>query len=263
MGHFLARPASGQASRIAAGPATEQGGETVAGGPPGELIGAGRTADVYAVGQDRVLRRCRVAHDVQVEAEIMAQVAESGFPVPRVYDADGADLVMERLDGRDMLADLSSRPSRVRAHARTLAGLHDRLHQLRAPAGLPAAGRAGDRVLHLDLHPANVMLTSRGPVVIDWTSARAGAPGADVAMAYLIMVTSDTDLVPWPARALAGVIRSILVRDFLAAVHDDPQPHIAATARAADRAVRPAETDRLLRIAEQAEQRADAGTALP
>jgi aminoglycoside phosphotransferase (APT) family kinase protein len=233
--------------------------------PPGELIGAGRTADVYALGQDRVLRRYRVARDVQVEAEIMAHVAESGFPVPRVYDADGTDLVMERLDGRDMLADLSSRPLRVRAHARTLAGLHDQLHQLRAPAGLPAIGQAGDRVLHLHLHPANVMLTSRGPVVIDWTSARAGLPGADVAMAYLIMVSSDTDLVPWPTRALAGVIRSILVRDFLAAVHDDPQPHIAARARAraADRTVRPAEADRLLRIAEQAEQRADVGAALP
>jgi hypothetical protein len=77
------------------------------------------------------------------------------------------------------------------------------------------------------------------------------------------MVSSDTDLVPWPTRALAGVIRSILVRDFLAAVHDDPQPHIAARARAraADRAIRPAEADRLLRIAEQAGRRADAGAA--
>jgi aminoglycoside phosphotransferase (APT) family kinase protein len=235
------------------------------GSPPGELIGAGRTADVYALGQDRVLRRYRVARNVQVEAEIMAHLAESGFPVPRVYDADGTDLVMERLDGRDMLADLSSRPSRVRAHARTLAGLHDRLHKVRAPAALPAIGEAGDSVLHMDLHPANVMLTSRGPVVIDWTGARAGAPGADVAMAYLIMVSSDTDLVPWPARALAGVLRSILVRDFLAAAHDDPQPHIAARARAraADHAVRPAEADRLLRIAEHAERRAHAGAALP
>lgn len=32
-------------------------------------------------------------------------------------------------------------------------------------------------VLHLDFHPANVMLTSGGPVVIDWTNARAGPAG--------------------------------------------------------------------------------------
>ena len=44
-------------------------------------------------------------------------------------------------------------------------------------------------MLHLDLHPGNVMFTARGPVVIDWTNARAGAPAADVAMAYLIMAS--------------------------------------------------------------------------
>jgi hypothetical protein len=37
----------------------------------------------------------------------MAYLAGAGFPVPRVHDASGPDLVLERLGGRDMLADLS------------------------------------------------------------------------------------------------------------------------------------------------------------
>ena len=224
--------------------------------PPGPLIGAGRAADVYDIGGGRVLRRYRVPFDVEPEAAVMRHVGQAGFPVPRVYDADGPDLVMERLDGRDMLAELSRRPWLVRRHGRTLAALHNRLHEIQAPAGLAPASVPGDRVLHLDLHPANIMLTSRGPVVIDWSNARAGAAGSDVAMAYLIMASSDTDLIPAPLRPVVGTLRAALVRQFLAGVHDDPKAHLARVARerAQDPHVRPAERSRLLRIAEQAER---------
>ncbi len=226
------------------------------GEPPGPLVGSGRSADVYAIGQGRVLRRFRTPYDARAEADVMIHLAKAGFPVPAVYDADGPDLVMERLDGRDMLADLARRPYLARRHGRTLAMLHNRLHEVTAPAGLRSALGPGDRVLHLDLHPANVMLTARGPVVIDWTNASAGAPGADVAMAYLIMASSDTDLIPWWLRPAVRVLRAALLGQFLAAARDDPAPHIARVARArmADRNVRPAEAGRLLRIAERSEQ---------
>jgi aminoglycoside phosphotransferase (APT) family kinase protein len=227
--------------------------------PPGPLIGAGRAADVYDIGGGRVLRRYRAPFDAQAEAAVMRHVGRAGFPVPRVYEADGPDLVMERLDGCDMLAELSRKPWLVRRHGRTLAALHNRLHEIQAPGGLAPAfgpGDPADRVLHLDLHPANVMLTSRGPVVIDWSNARAGAAGADVAMAYLIMASSDTDLIPAPLRPVVGTLRAAFVRQFLAGAHDDPKAHLARVARerAQDPHVRPAEADRLLRIAEQAER---------
>jgi len=223
---------------------------------PGPLVGAGRAADIYDIGGGRVLRRYRTPFDVQPEAALMRHLDRAGFPVPRVYDADGGDLVMERLDGRDMLAELGRKPWLVGRHGRTLAALHNRLHEIQAPAGLAPAFGPGDRVLHLDLHPANVMLTSRGPVVIDWSGTRAGAAGADVAMAYLIMASSDTDFIPAPLRPVVGRLRAVLLRQFLAGVHDDPKAHVARVARerALDRNVRPAEADRLLRIAEQAER---------
>ena len=77
---------------------------------PGPLIGAGRAADVYALGERRVLRRYRNGESSEREAAVMAYLAGAGFPVPRVHDASGPDLVLERLGGRDMLADLSARP---------------------------------------------------------------------------------------------------------------------------------------------------------
>lgn len=224
--------------------------------PPGPLIGSGRSADVYALDGGRVLRRFRTPFDVQAEAAVMTYLAGAGFPVPEVYHAAGTDLVMERLDGRDMLADLASRPWRAARHGRTLAALHNRLHQIEAPAPLRRAFGPGTSVLHLDLHPGNVMLTARGPVVIDWTNASAGAAGADVAMAYLIMASSEVDAMPWWLRPGVRRVRAVLLRRFMAAVHDHPEPHIARVARqrVTDRNVRPAEAERLLRLAAQAEQ---------
>jgi aminoglycoside phosphotransferase (APT) family kinase protein len=230
-------------------------------GAPGPLVGSGRSADVFAVGRDRVLRRYRSDVDATAEAELMRYLAAAGYPVPEVYDATGPDLVMERLHGPDMLAHLGRRPWLIPRYARTLAYLHDRLHEITAPPGLPAAvGRdgtalgAGTAVLHLGLHPANVMLTDRGPVVIDWTGARAGAPGADVAMTYLILATSDTDLIPLWLRPVIAWPRGAFVRRFLAAVRDSPEQYLASAARVriAEVNTRPAEAARLLRIAERA-----------
>ncbi len=229
---------------------------------PGPLLGSGRSADVYALGQGRVLRRYRVPIDVAAEARLMRYLSAAGYPVPEVYEADGRDLVLERLDGVDMLADLGRRPWLVPRHARTLAGLHDRLHQIAAPAGLPeVAGPGGGApgqgrvVLHMDLHPGNVMLASRGPVVIDWVGARAGAAATDVAMAYLIMTTAETDLIPIWLRPVIGVLRTTFCRRFAAGVRDSPWPHIASAARLrmADINTRPSEAGRLQRIAERAE----------
>ena len=184
----------------------------------------------------------------------MTHLAGAGFPVPRVYQAEGRDLIMERLNGVDMLADLGRRPWLAARYGRQLASLHNRLHQIEAPAGLRTLLGPGDRVLHLDLHPANVMLTARGPYVIDWSNASAGPPGADVAMAYVIIASSDTDLLPSRLRPAIRVLRAILLRQFLATVTDDPAPHLVRVSaeRMKDPNVRPAEAVRLRRIIERA-----------
>jgi aminoglycoside phosphotransferase (APT) family kinase protein len=221
---------------------------------PGPLIGAGRAADVYALDERRVLRRYRDGESSEREAAVMTYLAGAGFPVPRVHDASGPDLVLERLGGRDMLADLSARPWLARRHARTLAGLHDRLHAITAPPSLRAPFGPGGRVLHLDLHPGNVMLTAAGPFVIDWSNVAAGPAAADVAMAWLIIATSEVDAPPLLLRPAISSVRAVLLRRFRALVRDDPGPELARVARArmADRNVRPAEARRLQVIADRA-----------
>ena len=211
---------------------------------PGVLIGRGRAADVYALDDRQVLRRYRTSHSCAGEADLMRYLRQAGYPVPEVLAVDGRDLVMERLNGPDMLADLMRRPWRAVRHGRVLAGLHNRLHQIAAPAGLRQPFGPGDRVVHLDLHPANIMLTAGGPVVIDWTNAAAGSAGADVALADLIMASADID-------GLAGWLRRIFLRGFRRAVRDDPGPYLAEVARyrLADANIRPHEAERVRRLA--------------
>ena len=58
---------------------------------PGPLLGHGRSADVYDLGDGTVLRRYRPAAVrgglVEREAMVMRHLADSGFPVPAVHDA--------------------------------------------------------------------------------------------------------------------------------------------------------------------------------
>ena len=77
---------------------------------PGRLIGEGRDSLVDGVGVGRVLRRYRRPQDTTVEAQTMTWVGEHGVRVPRVYDAAGTGLGMERIDGRAALAGLATQP---------------------------------------------------------------------------------------------------------------------------------------------------------
>ncbi len=162
--------------------------------PPGRLLASGRAADVYDLGDGTVLRRYR-RHDADVELEVrvMRHVASHGFRVPEVHRGEGRDLVMERVDGPTMLESLEAAPWKLLWHARLLAKLQRRLAKIEAPSWLLASSADRARrssVLHLDLHPMNVILSPRhGPTVIDWTNAAGGPPGFDAALTYVEVAT--------------------------------------------------------------------------
>ena len=157
------------------------------------LLASGRDADVYAIDAQRVLRRYRDGSDATAEAAIMAYVAELGFPVPHVYEADGADLVMEQLDGPTMTQALGRDELDIQAGGALLADLHRRLHELPPRLSAHPSADPSDRILHLDLHPHNIMLTARGPVVVDWRNATEGPPDLDLALSALILAEVAVD----------------------------------------------------------------------
>ena len=113
-----------------------------------------------------------------------------------------------------MLTALGAQPWRMRTFAKTLARLMHALHELPVPAWLEPRLGDGDRLVHLDLHPDNVMLGARGPVVIDWTNAGRGDPHAEVADVWLVMANAE---IPGsgPRVAVLSAGRRLFLRSFV------------------------------------------------
>lgn len=193
---------------------------------PGRLIGTGRAADVYDIGNGRVLRRYRTDHDSTIEAGAMRAAWTAGYPVPEVYEADGRDLVMEHLEGPTMLKSLGDHPWRFRRIADQLAELHTSLAALPIDgSGIRVQREPAECLVHLDLHPGNVMLTQRGPVVIDWSNAGMGPRGADVAATWILLAIAEADDIHIALRPIVGVIRRLLLHRFLDRV-ERPRPEV-------------------------------------
>ncbi|WP_306215191.1 phosphotransferase [Actinoplanes sp. RD1] len=175
----------------------------------GPLIASGREADVYEYGAGKVLRRYRRDADVTGEADAMRYLAGQGYPVPEVFEAAGADLVLERLTGPTMAQSLIAEELSIAEGAALLADLHRRLHAIEPEPGVC--------VIHLDLHPENVLLTGRGPVVIDWCNVRLGDGDFDLALTALIL--AEVSLWEHPFAAGAGE----LLEAFKAVAPGDPR----------------------------------------
>jgi uncharacterized protein (TIGR02172 family) len=184
-------------------------------------IAMGRTAEVYAWGEGHVLKLYREQFPrdwVDHEARVARTIVEAGIPTPApgaIVEAQGRrGIVYARVTGISMLADLQARPWTLFRHARDLARLQAQVHRITAPQ-LPsyrdsmarAIGQApdlpddlrakvlalmpalpeGQALCHGDFHPDNVLITPEGPVIIDWMTAKAGDPWADVARTSLIL----------------------------------------------------------------------------
>ncbi len=147
----------------------------------------------------------------------MEYARAQGFPVPAIEELsdDGTSLVMERIEGPLMIKVLGRRPWTLRRQAAVLAELHRGLHQIPAPEWVaPAPGSPGGWLLHLDLHPLNVILGPGGPVVIDWSNAASGVGDVDVALTWVLMASGG---IPFGAvkRAVLARARALLVNGFL------------------------------------------------
>ncbi|MDT0267193.1 phosphotransferase [Streptomyces sp. DSM 44915] len=194
----------------------------------GEPLAAGRTADIYPLPGARVLRRYRGALDARPEGRLLARLGRLGYPVPRVYPDAGpgvelgpGDLVLERLHGPTLAAAVLSGAVTPERTGAILARLLDQLHAL--PGGL----------VHLDLHPENVLCTAGGPVVIDWANAGEGRPpGHDRALSAVILAEAAVGPFPLGGQVLTALLRE-LTRDGRPAF-DAAELHWAAELRRAN-----------------------------
>ena len=195
----------------------------------GRQLATGRTADVFAYGCDSVVKLLRStvpAEWASVEFELARRIHELDLPTPEpraVVEVDGrSGVVFERVDGPSMQTSVLAGDLTVAGAADLLAEIHQRILACPPPPDMPRAsarlaakidavtiistderqeGRrlvaslpAGNRLLHGDLHPNNVILAPSGPVIIDWFDAAVGHPAFDIARSKLLMRSPDTEL---------------------------------------------------------------------
>jgi len=200
----------------------------------GDVIARGRDTEIVDHGPGLVLRRPMVPRSMAQEAAVMRWVHDQGYPCPAAVDVADDGLVMARIEGVSMLDDLASHPHRLRRHATLLADLHGWLHRLSPPddsssVTMPSPFGAGTSIVHGDLHPGNVLLTTEGPVVIDWTNASVGPAGADLAVTWLLLAAANPPTSAVERLAVLG-LRRCFVAAFLRAADRDAAARCLAVA---------------------------------
>jgi uncharacterized protein (TIGR02172 family) len=191
------------------------------------LSDSGRTAQVRVWDNNRVLKLFRegfTLSQVQKEERIARTVFEVGLPVPAVHgivDVEGRyGIVFDRVDGPLMGEVVLTTPDELTRLTKLFAELHGKMHAITVP-GLPSQRQKlasqiqsaqrlsdkardaalsaltrlpeGNKLCHGDYHPGNILMSSRGPVVIDWVDATEGNPHSDVTRTLFLIQTADPD----------------------------------------------------------------------
>ncbi len=209
-------------------------------------IAEGQEAEIFEWEGGTVLRLMRTHYgpeSVELQARALNAAHSAGVAVPIPGDTTTVDgrhgLVMERIDGPDLLTLLGNKPWHIWSAGTTTGELQAEIHKVAAPEGLPNLKEAlklliessdrvppematfaldllaelpdGDRLCHGDFHPGNIIKTTDRNVIIDWSNVASGDPAADYARSLLLIRLGE----PPPGasfviRILANVGRGVL-----------------------------------------------------
>ena len=240
----------------------------------GALIGEGKVAEVFEYGEGRVLKLYRAgqpASDARRELAILDVVEAAGVDAPRAFDLEQIDerwgLVMSFIDGQPFAGSMLANPAAAGPYFAAMAQLQVKIHaapgsalaplKVRLVRKIDASGLSdpvrrrlrdrsstlptGDRLLHGDFHPYNILGSLEAATVVDWLDATCGPPAADVCRSWLLMQTVSREMADTYLAAYLAV--SPLQRDEVFAWLP-----VLAAARLAENV--PEETDTLIAMAE-------------
>ena len=213
-------------------------------------LNQGKSSDVYKWGDQHVLKLFSSPHyrnDARREAHVTQLVGQTGFYVPQVVAITEwqscPGIVYEYIDGQTLLQKLGPHLWQAFQAAWQFADLHVEMHQYSQPmlpdlrpqlrrmiqSASPLSSwlksmaihaldqlSDGTSVCHGDYHFANILMSHRGPIVIDWPNACQGDRLADVARASLVLrYASIPSYIPRSMRWRFASIRTWLNRIYL------------------------------------------------
>lgn len=214
----------------------------------GNLIGCGRTAEIFEMGNDRIVKLFRDGiprQAIEYEYNISKILSNNRCPVVNAYELithnNRLGIVYDRIFGVTMMKSIT--PWNIHKHAKKLAELHFRIHKeidynvmsykerlienikeidlldisckqklISYTNNLPD----GNNLCHGDYHPDNILIVNDKYFIIDWMTATKGESLGDVART-IIMIKYGTvpDDIPKIQKYITSLFRNKLLNQYI------------------------------------------------
>lgn len=214
-----------------------------------KLICQGNTAEVYLYDEATILKLFRKDFPLDIistEFDFTKRISSDLQFVPKVFEVveykNRYGILYERIDGKDMIAEMLKRPGKMRFYSKALADIHAQIHSSTTDVGLDIKRKLADNIAatadlseqekekiisytktlpdgkalcHFDFHPGNVMTENNEFYVIDWMTACNGSAGADVARTYLLLCYGELMYVNCFVKMIAHVVEKRIGKVYL------------------------------------------------
>lgn len=188
-------------------------------------IGQGNTAEILEYSDNLILKLFRkeipreaAEHEWQCVTAIQEKFADTPRALRFVEYKGRYGILYEKISGTDMINIALTQPLKLKEYGEILADIHLKMHEINIQLpddlhsklardirnGTGLSEEEKQRVIdmleqlpkkyflcHFDYHPGNVMVTEDKYYVIDWMTACAGDPAADVARFVLLMTLGE------------------------------------------------------------------------
>lgn len=214
-----------------------------------KLICQGNTAEIFQYEETKILKLFRKSFPLEIiktEFDIAKRISSYLIFVPKVFGMveykNRYGILYEKINGKDMIADMLKKPNRVRSYSKALANIHVKIHNSTIDLSLDIKDKLlnnihatedlseqekekiesyiktlpdGKSLCHFDFHPGNVMIKNNEFYVIDWMTACNGDATADVARTFLLLCYGELLYANWFVKLIAHIVEKHIGKIYL------------------------------------------------
>ena len=213
------------------------------------LIAQGNTAEIYAYNNDSILKLFRDGFPKEgaiKEWTISNKVQEVYTKMPRalkfVLYEKRYGILYEKAPGMDMFSLFAGKPLSIFGIGKRMAQIHSEIHKTAIEGVLTVKEKLCQEIgwaeeltsdekgkiiqalnslpeknslCHFDFHPGNILVSDGKYQVIDWMTACAGDPAADLARTWLILKYGQVKNADRKTAIVVSVVKAIIRKQYL------------------------------------------------